>query len=130
MKTSKTLFAILISVISMFSFRYASGQAVGEKGQVCVSYDQCTGVDVGYFIYPNPANDILNIDLTSKEQATIFLDLCDAEGRQIVGFERKVIVEGRTSTQFNLTNLPAGYYFVRIKDITRETLETIKFLKA
>jgi hypothetical protein len=120
---------MLVPVVLFFndSFAQISG---GQKGTVCTSYNQCTDVEVGYFIYPNPAMDVLNIDLTSKEQATIILDLYDAAGKPVVGFERRVVVEGRVTEKFNISNYPAGYYFIRIKDITRETLETIKFMKS
>lgn len=130
MKTQLILTVTGIALASLFYYPAAAQGVGGQHGSVCASYDACTNVEVGYFIYPNPAKDVLNIDLTSQEQATIILELFDAAGRQVTGFEQIVVVQGRVSRQFNLKGLPAGYYFVRINDATRNTLETIKFLKS
>ncbi len=131
MKIQKKFSIALFLISSMFFYNTATAQLPGgQHGSVCASYDACTNVEIGYFIYPNPAKDVLNIDLTSMEQATLILDLFDAKGQQVIGFEQIVVVEGRVNRQLNLTGLSAGYYFVRIKDATRNTLETIKFMKS
>lgn len=62
----------------------------------------------GMLLYPNPANDVLNIDLgTAANNANVEIvnTLGQVNGRWIMN---------NTRQQFNIETLPAGIYFVRV----------------
>jgi hypothetical protein len=79
--------------------------------------------------YPNPTSDVINIDLLSQtnEEATF------ARARTITIYDIRLynshgnIVRQTTTTgdniQFNVSNLPAGIYYLHIYDGTNETPE-------
>jgi len=120
---------LLLCVLAA-AYHPAAAQAVrGQKGVVCTSYDQCTDVEIGYFVFPNPAKEVLHIDLTSRDETNLILDLYDISGHPLGGFEQRATVVGRASLQMRMANLPSGTYFLYIMDRTRQTLEIIKFQK-
>lgn len=55
-------------------------------------------------VYPNPANDIVNIQ-SDKEIKSV----------QLISVEGKVVRKNSNSTQINLNGLPSGIYFLKIE---------------
>ncbi len=61
-------------------------------------------------VYPNPANEVVSIDLTAIENADVSLELMDMTGKVIA---TKAHVAG-TTAQFDLSQVAKGMYQVRI----------------
>lgn len=91
----------------------------GEAFDYCknVAVDYCTGVEdienlTSFSLYPNPADDVLNVNLTFgvAQQATI----------QIVNMAGQVMITEETNatmnynTSIDVSSLPAGVYMARI----------------
>ncbi len=60
-------------------------------------------------IFPNPANDILNIDF--KDDFTGSIDILDISGRIIISNSQKA----KNTIQFDISSLAQGTYFVKLK---------------
>ncbi|MCU0346374.1 MAG: T9SS-dependent M36 family metallopeptidase [Saprospiraceae bacterium] len=71
-----------------------------------------TLADVKMTVFPNPASDVLNIALDAETQQEVSLSLVTVDGR--VMMERKAEVYGAGQFQLNISQLPAGFYFVKI----------------
>ncbi len=75
-------------------------------------------------VYPNPARDLVTIDLPSSSSAAV-ASLVDVTGR--------VIMDGRSfqqqgaiaRAQMNIEGLPEGLYFVRVQDGDREIVRRV-----
>lgn len=74
-------------------------------------------------IYPNPANDILNVQWSIKTVAEISLE--DMNGKTV----RQFVVNGTLFNSFDIHDMPSGVYILRITD--KETLQqqSAKFIK-
>jgi hypothetical protein len=64
-------------------------------------------------LYPNPANSQVMLSISLSEQANLRISLVNAVGQEIEvqNMERSGLVQ----TSFDVTNLPAGVYFVRVQ---------------
>jgi len=75
--------------------------------------------------YPNPVSDILNIDVGSTADAnargslTFDVRLYDGQGNML----RQANVSGGTTVQFDVFNLPNGFYYLHIYDGVNSTPE-------
>lgn len=64
-------------------------------------------------IYPNPASDIVNIEINSKVNAEATLAILDLQGR-VINNLNKILVKGSQIIQFDTNELSSGFYFVRV----------------
>ncbi len=71
-----------------------------------------TLADMSMTVFPNPAHDLLNIELTSETQKELSISLITIDGK--VMMERKGNVQGKGRAQLNVSQLPAGFYFVKV----------------
>jgi len=64
-------------------------------------------------VFPNPANEYVNINLSLKESSTILMDITDINGKQVA-----VILDEKQSglikKQFNTSLFSNGNYFIRL----------------
>lgn len=73
-------------------------------------------------LYPNPANDVLKIEGLNAASAKTTLSLFNASGKMV----QQSAATGETYS-FNLQNLAAGSYYIRIESDKKVT--TLKFVK-
>jgi len=76
-------------------------------------------------IAPNPVQSTLNVRVSEAPQKTLFAQLVDVQGRILV--QRTNL--GLGNTEFNLSNLPAGTYFLQVSHLTGKTIEAFKVVK-
>ena len=74
-------------------------------------------------VYPNPAGDILNIDLTGMSEAEGTLSILNFEGKTVLS--RQVNNEGVLS--LDISSLPTGIYLCRYSNATE--IKTVKIIK-
>ncbi len=72
-------------------------------------------------IFPNPAKDIITVNIELKETSNILVDITDITGKQAAVILNGTINGGLTK-QFSTADLPNGNYLVRIQ--TKEKLIT------
>ncbi|HWY98359.1 MAG TPA: T9SS type A sorting domain-containing protein, partial [Bacteroidia bacterium] len=80
----------------------------------------------GIVIYPNPATELLNIELnTGGTVMAVLIRITDVSGKEIMEAKRALV--GNTTLPVNISNLAAGMYFVRIEAGT--SIQVVKFIK-
>lgn len=62
-------------------------------------------------LYPNPANDILQIEYTGDQSNSLTMEILDLQGRVLL----KSYLQNR-KTSIDVTNIKAGIYLCRLQD--------------
>ena len=65
------------------------------------------------FVYPNPANDIVNIEFYSPEEGNYSLALFDLTGRMVLNTEGATFAEGNRIL-LPVSNIAQGIYSIRL----------------
>jgi len=65
-------------------------------------------------VYPNPATDVLNIDLSSRQSGEVELKLLDITGRSL-RIETLFMGEGESTHRMSLDGIPAGIYLLEMR---------------
>lgn len=75
-----------------------------------------------FSVYPNPATDLLLLQLGLNAQVSLQLDLYDSGGRRVAGLPAQMTGPGLQQIGMELPQLPAGLYTLRITAGTGEVL--------
>ena len=70
--------------------------------------------NIGFSVYPNPANDVVTLCLELKKEATVLVELIDFSGKQVAVWMNEKQT-GLVNQQFNTALLPNGTYIVCMK---------------
>jgi hypothetical protein len=65
-------------------------------------------------VFPNPASEMISINLHLKEVSNFLIDITDVSGKQLTVIMNEK-QSGRVTKQFPTTALPNGNYFVRLQ---------------
>ncbi|MCB0519025.1 MAG: M36 family metallopeptidase [Lewinellaceae bacterium] len=68
--------------------------------------------DLTATVYPNPATDMVTIALSTDRQQEVNISFLSLDGRQMFG--KKFNILGKDYVNVNTSNVPAGFYFVKI----------------
>ncbi|MCC6726159.1 MAG: T9SS type A sorting domain-containing protein, partial [Saprospiraceae bacterium] len=68
--------------------------------------------DLSLSVYPNPAQDILNVAINAETMQDMTISLVTIEGKLVA--ERKLQMQGKQQMLLNVSQLPAGFYFVKV----------------
>jgi uncharacterized repeat protein (TIGR01451 family) len=68
--------------------------------------------DLKVQLYPNPADEYVNISLTAEKSGVANVVIVDANGRQVI--QRKVQLDGAQLITIGTSSLPAGLYTVKV----------------
>jgi hypothetical protein len=77
----------------------------------------------GYNVYPNPANDMVNV-VSTKYTGNKVITIYDIAGQVVSTTETKDL-----TTNINTTSLGSGLYFVEIKEVSTGNKYTVKVIK-
>ncbi len=81
----------------------------------------------GFSVYPNPTNNIVNIDLYGTSGENYEIAIFNALGQKVADIFNGELLEGLSHFTYSMDNLPKGVYYVRISGEGR--LETSKLVK-
>lgn len=110
-----------------------SGDAAAQLPEALVISERSTSAAFGVkeleasmLAYPNPVNEQLNLNIEVKEIGRYFLSIYDMTGKEL---QRKTLLlqSGKHQETFEVTNLAAGHYAVRLSD--GERLKTLQIVK-
>ncbi len=107
--------------VDSISFTLIKDKIVQDIGTISNSEDQ------GFFMYPNPVNDILNINFSISENAKIRLSIFNCIGNEIFT-ESYQKTKGEYSIKKNVEALSNGIYFVKLEK-NNKVLSFGKFIK-
>lgn len=77
-------------------------------------------------IYPNPADNFLNISYSVPESENFKVFILDITGRAVYSSTRR-LEKGQNNLSLNIKNLPEGQYLIKL--MGENTIETKKWLK-
>ena len=74
----------------------------------------CETLVTGYSVYPNPANEVLNIDieLTSHQGNDVEIEIVDINGRVIQSQNAPQLDRGYNHLEVDLSEIPSGVYMI------------------
>ncbi len=78
-------------------------------------------------VSPNPARDLLNINILPEKTESATLELISTDGRVIWQNKQKLVANQETLTPLSISGFPAGLYVVKIKTESRVFTEKIIF---
>lgn len=78
-------------------------------------------------LFPNPAQDQLNIDFDLPEASKAEIEIINTLGQRVQQSSAYNLMSGNNRFNFDISNLQAGIYFFRIH--TKEGQKTAKFIK-
>lgn len=79
-------------------------------------------------IYPNPSNELINVELSSDETTNIVLTIVDNIGRTWV--QRVINVHtGFSTITIDVSSLPSGLYYLESRSADKQLLVRNKFVK-
>ena len=78
-------------------------------------------------LFPNPAKNMLNINMNLGKDSRFRIDLLDINGRVIKSVSKDVHSNGDYKEKIDITDLPSGLYFCRIN--SENITETRKVIK-
>ncbi|MBL7920865.1 MAG: T9SS type A sorting domain-containing protein [Bacteroidia bacterium] len=79
-------------------------------------------------LFPNPANDVLNLNYTLKNKTAVQIEMTDVLGRIHYSQTIENSNEGENKITFNTYNLTNGVYFIRMKQ-NGAVIYSSKFIK-
>lgn len=83
-------------------------------------------LDLNMKVFPNPVQDRLNLQVEGSENGRFELRLLNTAG-QLVRSAQVLIANGRSNEQLEVTELPAGLYFLHLTDGRRvKTMHVVK----
>jgi len=121
-----------------YKFYSVAIDSAGNKETAPITYDAITrvsGTGVDNFgesrkmeirIYPNPAQNQTNIDYFLPEPGRLRIDLLNGCGRLVKTVYEGNKAVGNGAAKVDLSQLPAGYYFVRVQ--TKKGVQTRKLV--
>ncbi len=89
------------------------------------SFNDLPASVTAFNVFPNPANDVISVNINLKESAELQIDITDMEGKQVATIAKEKLNAGASTKQFNTSSLPNGNYFVRLQVNGKGTMEKI-----
>jgi hypothetical protein len=74
-------------------------------------------------VYPNPAENIVNIEIIGLHQTKVVISICDLTGKKLISVSEKV--SGNFTYSINIEDIPNGTYLCKIE--SGKAVNTIKF---
>jgi len=71
-----------------------------------------------FAVYPNPANDLINLSFDLKTAGNVTINIVDITGKQIATIINEEVSAGKHTKLFSTANLQNGIYYVQITERT------------
>jgi hypothetical protein len=102
------------------------GNVVSEWSATLIATATNSGLDSwldgSVNLYPNPANEVINVECTINNVQVTNMEVYDVYGKLI-----NTVIVNENPTRINVSNLANGMYFVRVT--TEEGMVTKRFVK-
>ncbi len=105
--------------IRTVTVQITSAEGCVKDGASVITFEDCTGVNEingisELRLFPNPTHGMVTLELFALNQTDLRITIVNTQGNKV--FENSLLeVNGRFSTQINLSNLADGVYFVMIE---------------
>ncbi|MGB1247896.1 MAG: T9SS type A sorting domain-containing protein, partial [Chitinophagales bacterium] len=92
----------------------------------------CTIIDEGLLKiskpYPNPATNLISLDIIMKNAGQIEVELIEVSGKSVKGIENLDVIQGYNNIAINTDNVATGSYIIMIKYLGEEYTEQISIV--
>ncbi|MBL0080204.1 MAG: T9SS type A sorting domain-containing protein [Bacteroidetes bacterium] len=114
----------IVSTDSNYTFLVSKDRNLKANFRLTTGIKQTTINEISK-VYPNPANDVLLVEIRSKQNTSLTLNIIDMKGSLI---ESKTISnsKGTTETLFDVRKLSKGNYIINLYD--EEGMASYKFV--
>lgn len=85
-----------------------------SDAECIVNIAENTGDNTNMVIYPNPANDIANVNFSIAENADVVIEVVSLVGQKVVSVNKGNLAAGNYIHQLDVQNLNAGIYLVNV----------------
>ena len=93
---------------------YADYKAIDIKILSLVGLEEAEGAILQTLTYPNPVNDMLNLEISMLESTHANISVVDMLGREVISLGEVALATGNNKFEINTSNLSNGAYFVKI----------------
>jgi hypothetical protein len=93
---------------------YADYKAIDIKILSLVGLEEAEGAILQTLAYPNPVNDMLNLEISMLESTHANISVVDMLGREVISLGEVALATGNNKFEINTSNLSNGAYFVKI----------------
>lgn len=70
-------------------------------------------------VFPNPANELINISIFSLKEQNKFIEIFDVSGRKVLQ-EKIFLSQGKNDKLLNISSLVNGVYFVKVLGLSKK----------
>ncbi|MGI9190665.1 MAG: BspA family leucine-rich repeat surface protein [Chitinophagaceae bacterium] len=98
--------ATTLNAMSVFS---AVGQFLTDGGPALANFNTA---NTTWSVYPNPTNDVVNIEFVASEEAPMTIEVLDIAGRKVQEIATQSLM-GNNQIQISLSNVNSGLYFIK-----------------
>lgn len=122
--TNWTEGSTIVSTDSNYTFLVSSARNLKANFSLLTGIKQTTINEISK-VYPNPANDILQVEIRSKQNTSLTLNIIDMKGSLL---ETKTLTntKGTFNTSFDVSKLAKGNYILNLYD--EEGMASYKFI--
>ena len=94
---------------------YDDYKAINMKiWSMAVGLEEAEGAILQTLAYPNPVNDMLNLEISMLESTHANISVVDMLGREVITLGEVALATGTNRFEINTSNLSNGAYFVKI----------------
>ncbi len=98
------------------------GTVVNDQTVLPITEIESLGAIVS--IFPNPARSLINISVTTENSSEVALELFSMDGKQLIA-QRERLTIGTQQFQMDVSDLPSGFYMVRLQTDIGATTQKI-----
>ena len=132
---AKTTISLLVPGIYIFRLTVTDNQGLSSFAQISVTVNVATAINpipVGinesvFFVFPNPARDIMNLQVTNNKIGTMTISVIDVNGK-LIRNEKVNKNSSKIIAPINVSSLPIGTYFLLL-NYKNSLTDSIKFIK-
>lgn len=110
------------------TYQYTDGNGCQNSAVKTVTVNQHVGINTtlpsNIKIYPNPAKELLMIDVYGSEESSLTVRMFDAVGKQMMEFSFAVNTSHQLK-KIDLSAIPAGIYFLEIVTADKSFMEKV-----
>ena len=87
-------------------------EGIGFRNKETIKDEETT---IGFNLYPNPANDFVNLNVQSNENQNIQVKITNIMGQEVYANTQQNLNNGENIVPLNIQNLSTGIYFVTLR---------------
>lgn len=91
---------------------------------VIIGIENANAETASFNAYPNPANDVVNVNLNLTDAGNVSIALLNAVGQEVL-VENRELASGSNLVRLNTSQLPAGIYMVVVTSATGKAASKI-----